>query len=283
MKKIILLILCPDQKGLIAKVTNFIAHHNGNTIYLEQHVENSTNTLFMRLECEFKQETTSENFKERFEIEIATPLEMQYQLYDPELLPRMAIFVSKYSHCLYDILGRHAAGELKVDIPIIISNHNNMEGVARAFGIPYAHIPVTKGTKSKAEATQIELLQKHKVDVVVLARYMQILSSNFVAQYPNRILNIHHSFLPAFPGARPYHSAHKRGVKIIGATSHYVTSDLDEGPIIEQEVVKVSHVNTIEDFIAKGRDVEKIVLARAIQYHLQRKVLVYENKTVVFS
>ncbi|MEM6700088.1 MAG: formyltetrahydrofolate deformylase [Bacteroidota bacterium] len=283
MKKIILLILCPDQKGLIAKVTNFIAHHNGNTIYLEQHVENSTNTLFMRLECEFEQETASENFKERFEIEIATSLEMQYQLYDPELLPRMAIFVSKYSHCLYDILGRHAAGELKVDIPIIISNHNNMECVARAFGIPYAHIPVTKGTKSKAEATQIELLQKHKVDVVVLARYMQILSSNFVAQYPNRILNIHHSFLPAFPGARPYHSAHKRGVKIIGATSHYVTSDLDEGPIIEQEVVKVSHVNTIEDFIAKGRDVEKIVLARAIQYHLQRKVLVYENKTVVFS
>ena len=284
MKKIILLIHCPDQQGIIAKVTNFIAQNNGNTVYLEQHVDSDEGAFFMRLECDFAEGANAVNlFKKRFGDEIATELQMNWQFYDPAVPPRMAIFVSKYSHCLYDILGRHASGELGLEIPVIVSNHKDMEPVAKSFGIPYQYIPVTKDNKVAAEAEQIQLLKDHKVDFVVLARYMQILSANFVDQFKHKVINIHHSFLPAFPGAKPYHSAHKRGVKIIGATSHYVTSDLDEGPIIEQEVVNVSHTHSIQDFIAKGRDVEKIVLSRAIKHHIQRKVLVYNNKTVVFD
>ncbi len=284
MNKMILLIHCPDQQGIIARVTNFIAQSNGNTLYLEQHVDTDEKAFFMRLECEFpKEEKAIEVFTKRFAKEIAPELQMQWQIFDPLKKPRMAIFVSKYAHCLYDILGRHAAGELEVDIPIIISNHKNMAEVAANFQIPYAYIPVNKQNKAEAEAKQIALLEKNNVEFVVLARYMQILSANFVAQYPHRVINIHHSFLPAFPGAKPYHSAHSRGVKIIGATSHYVTSDLDEGPIIEQEVVKVKHTHSIKDFIAKGRDVEKIVLSRGIKHHIKRKVLVYNNKTVVFD
>lgn len=284
MNKIILLIHCPDQQGIIAKVTNLIAECEGNTVYLEQHVDTDEGAFFMRLECEFKAEKNIiETFKEKFGEQVAQPLQMEWQMFDPAIKPKMAIFVSKYSHCLYDILGRHAAGELDVEIPLIISNHKDMAEVAANFQIPYAYIPVNKTNKKEAEAKQIELLQKNKVDFVVLARYMQILSADFVAQYPNRVINIHHSFLPAFPGAKPYHSAHSRGVKIIGATSHYVTSDLDEGPIIEQEVVKVKHTHSINDFIAKGRDVEKIVLSRGIKHHIKRKVLVYNNKTVVFD
>lgn len=283
MKKIILLIHCPDQQGIIAKVTNFIADNKGNTVYLEQHVDSDEDTFFMRIECDFKIEDYQESsFKERF-TQIALEMQMQWQLHDPSNTPRMALFVSKYSHCLYDILGRYAAGELGVEIPVIISNHTDMEPVAKKFGIPFAHIPVTKATKVTAEAEQIKLLNDNQVDFVVLARYMQILSADFVDQFTHRVINIHHSFLPAFPGAKPYHSAHKRGVKIIGATSHYVTSDLDEGPIIEQEVVQVSHSNSVDDFIAKGRDVEKIVLSRAIKHHVERKVLVYNNKTVIFD
>jgi len=283
MKKIILLIHCPDQKGIIAQVTNFIALNKGNTVYLEQHVDTDENAFFMRIECEFEQEDYSEaNLKANFST-IAKVLQIDWQLYDPSIKPRMAIFVSKYSHCLYDILGRYAAGELQIEIPIIISNHKDMESVAKNFGIPYAYIPVTKANKAAAEAEQIALLKEHKIDFSVLARYMQILSSDFVDQFKYKIINIHHSFLLAFKGAKPYHSAHARGVKIIGATSHYVTSDLDEGPIIEQEVVNVSHSHSVNDFIAKGRDVEKIVLSRAIKHHVERKVLVYNNKTVIFD
>lgn len=284
MNKIILLIHCPDQQGIIAKVTNLIAESKGNTVYLEQHVDTDEGAFFMRLECEFASEANVlETFKKRFAKEVAQPLQMEWQMFDPWVKPRMAIFVSKYSHCLYDILGRHAAGELEVDIPLIISNHKDMAAVAANFQIPYAYIPVNKANKVEAEAKQLELLAQNKVDFVVLARYMQILSANFVSHYTNKVINIHHSFLPAFPGAKPYHSAHNRGVKIIGATSHYVTSDLDEGPIIEQEVVKVKHTHSISDFIAKGRDVEKIVLSRGIKHHIKRKVLVYNNKTVVFD
>ena len=283
MKKIILLIHCPDQQGIIAKVTNFIAENKGNAVYLEQHVDADEQAFFMRIECDFKIEDYQEqNFKTNFTA-IANKMQMKWQLHDPSVKPRMALFVSKYSHCLYDILGRYAAGELDAEIPVIISNHTDMESVAKNFGIPFAHIPVTKATKVAAEAEQIKILNDNKVDFVVLARYMQILSGDFVDQFTHRIINIHHSFLPAFPGAKPYHSAYKRGVKIIGATSHYVTSDLDEGPIIEQEVVQVSHSHSINDFIAKGRDVEKIVLSRAIKHHLSRKVLVYNNKTVIFD
>jgi len=284
MNKIILLIHCPDQQGIIAKVTNFIAESNGNTVYLEQHVDTDEKAFFMRLECEFPANTDAlEIFKQRFVSEIAAELKMEWQIFDPSIKPRMAIFVSKYSHCLYDILGRHASGELEVDIPIIISNHKDMAAVAANFQIPYAYIPINKANKVEAEAKQIELLEKNNIDFIVLARYMQILSANFVDHYTHKVINIHHSFLPAFPGAKPYHSAYNRGVKIIGATSHYVTSALDEGPIIEQEVVKVKHTHSISDFIAKGRDVEKIVLSRGVKYHIKRKVLVYNNKTVVFD
>lgn len=284
MKKTIVLINCPDKKGIIATVTNFILEKKGNTTYIEQHVDRELKEFFMRLECEFDQdEKKLALFKDSFNTNVAKNHHMQWEMYNAEKAPKMALFVSKYDHCLYDILGRHASGELNVKIPIIISNHKDLKSIADAFNIPFAYIPVTKNTKEKAELQQLELLKEHKIDFIVLARYMQILSANFVNQYPNKIINIHHSFLPAFPGAKPYHSAYERGVKIIGATSHYVTSDLDEGPIIEQEVVRVSHVHNVQDFILKGRDLEKIVLSRAIKHHIERKVLIYNNKTVIFS
>lgn len=284
MKKITLLINCPDKKGIIAKTTNFILEKKGNTIHLEQHVDQESKTFFMRLECEFDNDKKKLiQFKESFDNEVARNHDMQWEMYDPDKKPKMAIFVSKYDHCLYDILGRYAAGELHVEIPVIISNHKDLEHIAIAFNIPFVHIPVTKNSKKQAEKEQLHVLDNHNVDFIVLARYMQILSSSFVDRFSNKIINIHHSFLPAFPGAKPYHSAYARGVKIIGATSHYVTSDLDEGPIIEQEIVRVSHIHNVEDFILKGRDLEKIVLSRAIKYHIERKVLVYNNKTIIFS
>ncbi|TSE09115.1 formyltetrahydrofolate deformylase [Aquimarina algiphila] len=284
MKETTLLINCPDKKGIIATVTNFILSKKGNTIYIEQHVDRELKEFFMRLECEFDQdEEKLALFKELFNTHVAKNYNMHWEMYNTEKKPKMALFVSKYDHCLYDILGRHASGELKVKIPIIISNHNDLAPIAKAFNIPFKHIPVTKATKEEAEAQQLEILREHKIDFIVLARYMQILSANFVDRFTHKIINIHHSFLPAFPGAKPYHSAYERGVKIIGATSHYVTSDLDEGPIIEQEIVRVSHIHNVQDFILKGRDLEKIVLSRAIKHHIERKVLVYNNKTVIFS
>ncbi|MDH7444506.1 formyltetrahydrofolate deformylase [Aquimarina sp. 2201CG14-23] len=284
MKKTTLLINCPDKKGIIATVTNFILAKKGNTVYIEQHVDRELGEFFMRLECEFDQdEEKLKLFKESFDKEVALNYNMHWELYNAEKKPKMALFVSKYDHCLYDILSRHASGELYAKIPIIISNHLDLKPIADNFNIPFRHIPVNRENKEQAEAAQLALLKEHKVNFIVLARYMQILSSNFVNHFPNKIINIHHSFLPAFPGAKPYHSAYKRGVKIIGATSHYVTSDLDEGPIIEQEIVRVSHIHNVQDFILKGRDLEKIVLSRAIKYHIERKVLVYSNKTVIFS
>ena len=236
----------------------------------------------MRLESEFNQFDMT-TFKVNFKSVLADKFKMKWRIYDTEDLPNMAVFVSKYDHCLYDILGRYNSGELHVNIPFIISNHKTLKPIADSFNIPFYHIPVTKDTKEEAEAKQLELLEKHNVDVIVLARYMQIVSSKLIDKYPNKIINIHHSFLPAFVGAKPYHSAYKRGVKIIGATSHYVTEELDAGPIIEQDVERVSHTHAIEDLIAKGRDLEKIVLANAIKLHLKRKVMVFNNKTVIFS
>ena len=195
----------------------------------------------------------------------------------------MALFVSKYDHCLYDILARYQSGELAVEIPFILSNHLDLKNIAERFDIPFYHLPVSKENKKEAEQKQLKLLQEHQVDFIVLARYMQIISKDLIQHYPNKIINIHHSFLPAFPGAKPYHSAYERGVKIIGATSHYVTEELDAGPIIEQNTTHVSHLNSIDDFIAKGRDLERIVLSKALQLHVARKVMVYQNKTVVFS
>lgn len=284
MKETTLLINCPDKKGIIATVTNFILSKKGNTVYVEQHVDRELGEFFMRLECEFDTQSRElEDFKETFHKHVAENYSIKWQMHDTEKKENMALFVSKYDHCLYDILSRHASGELHVNIPLIISNHEDLRSIADNFGIPFKYIPVTKATKDEAEAKQFQLLKEHNIGFIVLARYMQILSPNFVNQYQNKIINIHHSFLPAFPGAKPYHSAYKRGVKIIGATSHYVTSDLDEGPIIEQEIVRVSHVHNVKDFIDKGRDLEKIVLSRAIKYHIEHKVLVYSNKTVIFS
>lgn len=283
MQSAILLIYCPDRKGIIAAVTNFIKEEGANIVYLDQHVDRGQDTFFMRLSCVFDKGVAEEGFRESFKKSIAVPLGINWQLHDPANRPKLALMVSKYDHCLYDLLARHASGELHAEIPIIISNHDTLRPVAERFEIPFAHIPVPKGSKPEAEAQQLNLLKSHDIDLVVLARYMQIISPNFVDNYPHRIINVHHSFLPAFVGAKPYHAAFERGVKIIGSTSHYVTSDLDEGPIIEQEIVRVSHIHNVQDFILKGRDLEKLVLARAIKAHLERKILVYGNKTVIFS
>ncbi len=280
----ILLIYCPDKQGILATVTEFLNKNNGNIIYLDQHVDRQEKIFYMRVEWELDGfAIPAEKIEEYFETLIAHPLEMLWRLYFTSEVPKMALFVSKMPHCLFDILGRYTAGEWDVKIPLIISNHETLKPVAEQFGIDFHYFPVTNENKVEQEKKEIELLKKYNVDFVVLARYMQILSEDFVKQYPNKIINIHHSFLPAFAGAKPYHAAHKRGVKIIGATSHYVTSDLDAGPIIEQDVTRCSHVDTIQKLIRKGRDLEKIVLSQAVYKHLQRKILAYHNRTVIFN
>ena len=284
MAHLTLLIHCKDQKGIIATVTNFILQHKGNTTYIDQHVDAQENVFFMRLECFFDDSNFDlEHFTQTFKDQIVSPFEMQWQLHPAERKLKMAILVSKYDHCLYDILGRYNAGELHVEIPFIISNHKDLEPIANNFGIPFYHIPVTKDTKATAEQKQLELLKEYNVDFIVLARYMQIVTPTVINEFPHRIINIHHSFLPAFVGAKPYHAAFARGVKIIGTTSHYVTEELDAGPIIEQDTIRVTHSHTIPDLIAKGRDLEKIVLSRAIKLHAQHKCFVYGNKTVIFT
>ena len=283
MQKITILIHCEDQKAIIASVTNYISSIDGNIIYLDQHVDADENVFFMRLECEFGAKNWNiEAIKTDFQANLAAPFNMSWEMYTQDEKPKMALFVSKYDHCLYDILGRYSAGELPLEIPLIISNHEDLKSVAERSSIPFHYIPFTKDIKDEGGQKQLELLQQYQVDFIVLARYMQIIPPNLIAQYKNKIINIHHSFLPAFPGAKPYHSAFKRGVKIIGATSHYVTEGLDEGPIIEQDIARVSHSHSIENFIMKGRDLERMVLARAIKLHAERKTMVYDNKTVVF-
>jgi formyltetrahydrofolate deformylase len=281
MKKITIQIHCKDQSNIIASVTNFIADNNGNIVYIDQHVDREQNIFFMRLESEFKS-FSMKTFQSNFKTILADKFDMKWCIYDDEDKPNMALFVSKYDHCLYDILGRYKSGELHAKIPFIISNHRDLKPIADSFCIPFYHIPVTKDTKVEAENEQIKLLEKYQIDFIVLARYMQIVSGRLIEKYQDKIINIHHSFLPAFIGAKPYHSALKRGVKIIGATSHYITKELDAGPIIEQDVARVSHTYSIEDLITKGRDLEKIVLATAIKHHINRKVMVYNNKTIIF-
>ena len=282
--KTTILIHCPDQSGIISNVTGFIHSKGGNIVYLDQHVDKEADVFFMRLESEFESgKLQLEEFKKEFITKLANPYNLEWSLHSDNVLPRMAIFVSKYNHCLYDLLSRFNSGELRADIPFIISNHQELGYIARQFDIPFYHIPVSKESKIEAEKKQLQLLKENNVDFIVLARYMQIVSDALIREYPNRIINIHHSFLPAFVGAKPYHAAFERGVKIIGATSHYVTEELDAGPIIEQDVTTVSHSHTIKDFIAKGRDLEKIVLSRAVNLHVQRKTMVYNNKTVIFS
>ena len=284
MKKITILIHCKDQAGIIAAVTNFIGSKNGNIVYIDQHVDQEQQVFFMRLEGEFSLNSyNNSEFKRQFQKELADNFGMSWELYTAAYKPRMALFVSKYDHCLYDILGRFKSGELNLDIPLIISNHLDLKPIANSFGVPFFHIPVTKDTKLAVQAKHLSLLSEHKIDFIVLARYMQIIPEGLINEYTHKIINIHHSFLPAFVGAKPYHSAYKRGVKIIGATSHYVTAELDAGPIIEQDVTRVSHSHSINDLLSKGRDLEKIVLSTGIKLHLDHKVMVYNNKTVIFS
>jgi len=279
----ILLISCPDRQGLVAAVTDFIARHNGNILHLDQHVDADENVFFMRVEWDLSSFTIAPaHIASQFGA-IADRFGMTFQLHFSDQTPRMAVFVSKEAHCLYDILYRYQAGEWRVEIPVIVSNHPDLGTVAEKFGIEYRVFPVNKDNKAEQETKQLELLREYRIDFVVLARYMQILTEDFVTHYPNRIINIHHSFLPAFAGAKPYHRAHGRGVKIIGASSHYVTAELDAGPIIEQDVARINHRDSIDDLIRKGKDVEKLVLSRAIRFHLQRQVLVYNNKTVIFA
>jgi formyltetrahydrofolate deformylase len=284
MQKITILIHCKDQKGIIAAVTDFIVRVEGNITYIDQHVDFEQNVFFMRLECELTNPNSNLTaIKHVFEQTIATDFKMAWEIHPKEQKLKMALFVSKYDHCLFDVLGRYSAGEFNVEIPIIISNHWDLRSVANRFDIPFYCVPFTKDNKEEGEKQHMELLEKYEIDFIVLARYMQIITPKLISVYEHKIINIHHSFLPAFPGAKPYHSAFNRGVKIIGATSHYVTEQLDEGPIIEQDITRVSHINSIEDFIMKGRDLERIVLARAIKLHAERKTMVFDNKTVVFS
>ncbi len=279
-----LLLHCPDKPGIISAVTDFITINKGNIVYLDQYVDHIENIFFMRIEWELSDFLIPrEKIEDYFDTLYAQKYEMNFRLYFSDVKPRMAIFVSKMSHCLFDMLARYANGEWNVEIPLIISNHPNLQHVADKFGIPFYLFPITKETKAEQEAKEMELLAKHKVNFIVLARYMQVISENMINSYPNRIINIHHSFLPAFVGAKPYHAAFERGVKIIGATSHYVTTELDAGPILEQDVVRITHKDTVEDLVNKGKDLEKIVLSRAVQKHIERKVLAYKNKTVIFS
>ncbi len=284
MKTAKMLLHCPDKPGILAEVTDFITVNKGNIIYLDQYVDHVENIFFMRIEWELKNFLIpQEKIEDYFATLYAQKYEMFFRLYFSDTKPRMAIFVSKMSHCLFDLLARYTAGEWNVEIPLIISNHPDLQHVAERFGIPFYLFPITKETKEEQEKKEMELLAKHKVNFIVLARYMQVISERMIDAYPNRIINIHHSFLPAFVGAKPYHAAFERGVKIIGATSHYVTTELDAGPIIEQDVVRITHKDTVEDLVNKGKDLEKIVLSRAVQKHIERKVLAYKNKTVIFS
>lgn len=280
----ILLMHCPDRTGLVAAVTDFLQRNNGNILSLDQHVDRENKRFFMRVEWELEHfQIPEEKIDDFFGTLIGNKFDMEWQLHFSKHKPRIAIFVSKMSHCLYDILQRYVSGEWQVEIPVIISNHDGLKYIADRFEIDFKVFPITKENKAAQEKAEIALLEDLNIDLIVLARYMQILSDDFVSQFPNQIINIHHSFLPAFKGAKPYHSAYKRGVKIIGATSHYVTADLDEGPIIAQDVKKVSHKDSIKDLVRKGKDLEKVVLSNAIWLEVQRKILPYQNKTFVFE
>ncbi len=279
-----ILMHCNDQIGIVAKVTEFIQNNKGNILALDQHVDHEEGQFFMRIMWDLAEFIIpKDKIEDYFQTLIASAYNMKFKIYFSEDKPRMALFVSKMDHCLFDILARYQGREWNVEIPLVISNHEDLRTVVEQFGIPYYCFPITKENKAEQEQKELELMKKFNITFVVLARYMQVISPDFIDKYPNKIINIHHSFLPAFTGAKPYHAAFKRGVKIIGATSHYVTTDLDEGPIIEQDVTRITHRDTVDDLVLKGRDLEKIVLSRAINLHIQRKTLVYNNKTIVFA
>ena len=277
-----LLVSCPDQRGLVAKIANFIYANGGNIIHADQHTDFAAGLFLTRIEWQLDEFNLPRDLIRRAFNAIAQFLQANWQLHFSDTIPRIALWVSRQNHCLFDLILRQQAQEFAAEIALIISNHSDLKVVADQFNIDYHHIPISKDNKSDQEAKQLELLQHYNIDLVVLAKYMQILSPEFIAQFP-KIINIHHSFLPAFVGANPYHKAYERGVKIIGATAHYVTPDLDAGPIIEQDVVRVSHRDDVADLIRKGKDLERIVLARAVRSHLQNRVLVYGNRTVVFE
>jgi formyltetrahydrofolate deformylase len=278
-----LLISCPDQRGIVASVSNFIFENNGNIIHADQHTDQEQKIFLQRVEWElagFK--IPREKIEEEF-LRLAKKFSMNWRLHFSDHIPRIAIMVSTAEHCLHDLLMRKNMGELQAEIPLVIGNHPDLSSVAKNFGVTFRHIPVTTKTKVADEQLILDTLKEHRIDLVVLARYMQIVSGDFIARYPHKIINIHHSFLPSFAGARPYHQAYERGVKIIGATAHYTTEELDAGPIIEQDVARASHRDSVDDLIRKGRDLERIVLARAVHLHLNNRILVYNNKTVVFD
>jgi len=278
-----LLITCPDAKGIVAAIADFLYQHNANILHADQHQDAENSLFLMRVEWDLKDFSLDEaSFARAFEV-IAKTYKMTWELKLSADKPRMAIMVSQYDHCLADLLHRYKNNELQCDIPLIISNHLNAQKLAEFYGIPFFHIPVEKDKKKEAEAEQFTLFDEYQVDFIVLARYMQILSEDFVKRYPQRVINIHHSFLPAFIGAKPYHRAFERGVKLIGATSHYVTEVLDEGPIIEQDIDRISHRDQVEDLIQKGRDLERIVLYKAVRWHIENRILIYGNKTVIFD
>ncbi len=278
-----LLITCPDAKGIVAAIADFLYQHNANILHADQHQDAENNLFLMRVEWDIANFNLAESaFEQAFE-PIASKFNMHWQLKMSEHKTRVAIMVSQYDHCLADLLHRHKSGELACEIPLIISNHRDAEALVKFYGIDFHHIIVSKDNKAVAEAAQFKLFADYNIDLIVLARYMQILSPDFVARYPQKIINIHHSFLPAFIGARPYHRAFERGVKLIGATSHYVTEVLDEGPIIEQDIDRISHRDQVEDLIQKGRDLERIVLSKAVRWHIENRILLYANKTVIFD
>lgn len=277
-----LLVSCPDQQGLVAKIANFIYANGGNIIHADHHTDLEANLFLSRIEWQLEGFNLPKNLINPAFNAIAQPLQAKYKLHFSNTVPKVAIWVSQQDHCLYDLLWRIQAKEFKAEIGLIMSNHQKLAPIARQFGIEYHYLPINKKNKQEQELKQLEILRKANIDLVILAKYMQILSSEFVQQFSN-VINIHHSFLPAFVGAKPYHQAYSRGVKIIGATSHYVTENLDAGPIIEQDVVRISHRDTVADLIRKGKDLERIVLARGVRLHLQHRVLVYGNRTVVFE
>lgn len=280
----ILLMHCQDQKGIVASVTDFLVKNNGNILSLDQHVDDEEKRFFMRVEWDLDGFTIpQEKIADFFDTLIASRFDMEWQIKVGNQIPRMAIFVSKYAHCFFDVLSRYESREWDVDIPLIISNHDKFEHIAERYKIPFYHLPITKANKAEQEQKQLEILKEHKIDFIILARYMQIVTSTVIDQYPNQIINIHHSSLPAFAGANPYGAAFKRGVKFMGATAHYVTEELDAGPIIKQDVISISHLDSISDMKRKGKDIEKIVFANAIYAHMNFKILTYKNKTVIFE
>jgi len=278
-----LLITCPDARGIVAAIADFLHQHNANILHADQHQDAENNLFLMRVEWDLAGFNLDEaSFNQAFAV-IADKFSMQWQLKLSHNKARVAIMVSQYDHCLADLLHRHKSGELACEIPLVISNHRDTEKLVQFYGVDFHYIPVTKDNKAEAEAAQFKLFDDYNIDLIVLARYMQILSPDFVTRYPQRIINIHHSFLPAFIGARPYHRAFERGVKLIGATSHYVTEVLDEGPIIEQGIERISHRDQVEDLIQKGRDLERVVLSKAVRWHIENRILLYANKTVIFD